>query len=77
MRENTPLSQLAFWIVCALGALWAAGVVGAFVAGMWQATSAVWPIAVAAAPFAIIVVALVLDRARDPEDQHYSKNVHE
>ena len=77
MRENTPLTRIAFWIVCILAALWAVGVATAFVIGIWQATSAVWPIAVAAAPGIFIVVALVIERLRDPEDRYYSKNVHE
>ncbi|MGD2132312.1 MAG: hypothetical protein PVI23_05925 [Maricaulaceae bacterium] len=77
MRENTPLMQVAFWIVTVLAILWAIGSVAAFAIGLWQATSLIWPILIAVAPGLFIIFALVFDRMRDAEDRRYSRDIHE
>lgn len=77
MREDTPMMRIAFWIVSALAALWAIGGLVAFAIGVWQATSFWWPVAIALAPGAFVIIAIVFDRLRDDEDRHYSRDIHE
>ncbi len=77
MRESSPLGRMAFWLVTALAVLWAVGGLGALLLGVIEEPGLIWPAVIVLGPLALVVVAVVADRLRSPEDRRYSRDVHE
>jgi hypothetical protein len=77
MREDSPLGKVAFWAVTALAVLWAIGALGAVLLGLVAQPWGLVPALVALGPIALVAIAVIADRLRSPEDDRYSRDVHD
>ena len=77
MRENSPLARIAFWAVTALAILWVVSGAAMAMLGVIAEPLTFWPLLIIFGPIGLVALVVILDRARNSEDDHYSRNVHD
>jgi len=82
MREKRDSwTVFAYLLIGAGAAIYGAGALGAVLAGVAIAGPfsllALGVLGLLAIGVGILLVKVILDRARDPEDRHYSKNIYD
>lgn len=82
MKEKQDgLTLLAYSLIGAGAVIYGGGVIAAVIAGIVIAGPlsllALGILGLPAIGVAILLIKVILDRANDPEDRHYSKDIHE